>query len=101
MNRESETEPSPGPITLAEAVRACQQVIACLRDVHPGPITLAEAVQAVCSDSTEDRAAFLDRVRASTRHPEQVVDLKEVRRGRARAEMFIQALEAINQRDKK
>ena len=77
MNRESDTEP------------------------HPGPITLAEAVQAVCSDSTEDRAAFLDRVRASTRHPEQVVDLKEVRQGRARAELFIQALEAINQRDKK
>ena len=56
-------------------------------------ITLAEAV---CSNSAEERAAFLDRVWASTRHPEKVVDLDEVRRGRARAEMFIQALEAVH-----
>lgn len=63
---------------------------------HPGPITLAEAFQAICSNRAEDRAAFLDRVRASTRHPEQVVNLDEVRRGRARAEMFIQMLEAVN-----
>lgn len=65
-------------------------------ETDPGTITLAEAVQAVCSDRAEDRAAFLDRVWASTRHPEKVVDLEEVRQGRARAEMFIQALEAIN-----
>lgn len=72
MNRESETEQ------------------------HPGPITLAEAIRAICSNSAEERAAFLDRVWASTRHPEKVVDLDEVRRGRARAEMFIQALEAVH-----
>ena len=77
MNRESETEQ------------------------HPGPITLAEAVQAICSNRAAERAAFLDRVWASTRHPEKVVDLEEVRQGRARAALFIQALEAINQRDKK
>ena len=65
---------------------------------HSEPITLAEAVQAACSYRTEDRAAFLDRVWATTRHPEQVVDLDEVRRGRARAELFIQALEAISDR---
>ena len=68
---------------------------------HPGSITLAEAVQAICSDRAAERAAFLDRVWASTRHPEKVVDLEEVHRGGARAEMFIQALEAINQRNKK
>lgn len=77
MNRESETEQ------------------------HSEPITLAEAVQAACSYRTEDLAAFLDRAWASIRHPEKVVDLEEVRRGRARAELFIQALEAINQRDTK
>ena len=65
-------------------------------ETHPGLITLAEAVQAVCSNCAEERAAFLDRVWASTRHPEKVVDLDEVRRGRARAEMFIQALEAVH-----
>ena len=77
MNRESETEQ------------------------HPGPITLAEAVQAICSNRAAERAAFLDRVWASTRHPEKVVDLEEVRRGRTRAEMFIQALEAVDRRGKK
>jgi hypothetical protein len=70
-------------------------------ETHSGAITLAEAMRAIRSNSAEDRAAFMDRVWASTRHPEQVVDLDEVRRGRARAELFIQALEAVNQRDKK
>lgn len=55
-------------------------------------------MRAIRSNSAEDRAAFLDRVWASTRHPEQVVDLDEVRRGRALAELFIQALEAISDR---
>ena len=56
-------------------------------------ITMAEAVQAICSADAEDRAAFMDRVWASTRHPEKVVDLEAVRRGRALAEMLILALE--------
>jgi hypothetical protein len=65
-------------------------------ETHSGAITLAEAMRAIRSNGAADRAAFLDRVWASTRHPEQVVDLDEVRRGRARAELFIQALEAVN-----
>lgn len=56
-------------------------------------ITMAEAVQAIRSADAEDRAAFMDRVWASTRHPEKVVDLEAVRRGRALAEMLILALE--------
>lgn len=65
-------------------------------ETYSGAITLAEAMRAIHSNSAADRAAFMDRVWASTRHPEQVVDLEEVRRGRARAELFIQALEAVN-----
>ena len=66
-------------------------------DIHPSEeITLAEAMQAICSDSAEERAAFMDRVWASTRHPGKVADLDAVRHARARAELFIRALEAIN-----
>jgi hypothetical protein len=56
-------------------------------------ITMAEAVQAIYSANAEDRTAFMDRVWASTQHPEKVVDLEAVRRGRALAEMLILALE--------
>ena len=62
-------------------------------DLEKTGISMAEAVQAICSPHAEDWTAFMDRVWASTRHPEKVVDLEAVRRGRALAEMLILALE--------
>jgi len=53
---------------------------------------LTEAIQAICSPHVEDRTAFMDRMRASIRSTEDVVD-QAVRRGRALAEMLILALE--------
>jgi hypothetical protein len=65
-------------------------------ETHSGAITLAEAMRAIRSNSAENLAAFMDRVWASTRHPGKVADLDAVRHARARAELFIRALEAIN-----
>lgn len=42
-------------------------------------VTLAEVVEAASFQQREDREAFLERVLASPRHPEQVVDLEAVR----------------------
>lgn len=58
-----------------------------------GGFTLTEAIQAICSPHVEDRTAFMDRMRASIRSTEDVVDLEAVRRGRALVELLILALE--------
>lgn len=57
-------------------------------------ITMTEAIEAIRSNRTEDRQSLMDRVWASTKHPEKVINLDEIRLGRARAERLIRALEA-------
>ncbi len=43
-------------------------------------ITMAEAIEAILSNRTEDKQSLMDRAWASTKHPEKVINLDEVRR---------------------
>ena len=58
-------------------------------------VTLAEIMKAASFQQRKDRGAFLERVLASPRHPEQVVDLEAVRQGRKRVGFLRDVIEAI------
>ena len=75
---------------------------------HPGvaspldkikEVTLAEVVEAASFQQREDREAFLERVLASPRHPEQVVDLEAVRQDRKLVDFLKDVVAAIEAAD--
>ena len=62
-------------------------------------VTLAEVMEAASFQQREDREAFLERVLASPRHPEQVVDLEAVRQDRKLVDFLKDVVAAIEAAD--
>jgi hypothetical protein len=61
-------------------------------------LKMADLIQAMCLSARGEAnyADLIDRIRASTRHPEPVVDLDRVRRGRRNAAQPIALVQALS-----